>query len=498
MTKLMSPSTKSQLKEAVYDMTVLTDDGLHPSSALEKIASDNSFTDDQLRIIAKTYNTATSIDQRKKCSSLLDWLETYPIADVEAVLERRKKKAQVEESVKTASVWDTPLDRNKQYQKPQLKLACLKVSKAEPAPAAPVKVDPIAIRKQIAEEEIKLAYLKPSFDSMASCLRRQVKAMPAHKQEAVKYAAVSRYGNDIRDYFDTVFAETTISIPKVASTVSSNDPVIDLLGNLKKCAEEIVTHVSNIGKLSASILDLKKKAADPNQSSKDGILSQFPLFTGPVSTVLGLNKTLLGVNDDFNKRFEKLRSPSSTSVSTAVLGPKSLTFGIESPSERQSLKKIELQSVLNDLRYNDPIISEYDDDRISDAFNEISSVAPTISEKPTMLRAMMREYLAKDGLGMYDLHSILGDEKSVIEADSRRRAGLLAEQRASYEMARDSYALSHPPEQKEKDKGNPINITNNIPKPERDKPKNKNKNKPNNNNSNNNNNNNNNNPPTTP
>jgi hypothetical protein len=453
----MSRTTKEQIKEAVYDMTVLTDDGLHPSSALEKIASDNSFTDDQLRIIAKTYNTAAAADQRKKCSSVLDWLETYPIADVESVLERRTKKAAVAQPIKTASVWDTKLDRQKQYQPAPPKLACLQVKEPEPKQPAPVKVDRFKLARQIEEEEVKLAYLKPQFDSMASVLRKHVKAMPDYRQEAVKYAAVHQYGTGITDYFDTVFNKTTISVPKVASVVSLNDPIVKSLGELKKCAEAIVGHVTNISRLAHSIKSatVKKKAKADDMKMQD-ILNPSKFW---VDTASRVNNMLHDKSTSAGRYYDELTHPQETSLSSSLLGPHTISFGLETPSEKQKLKKIELQSLLNDLRHNDMIISEYDDDKIANAFNEIFSVAPTIAEKPAMLRAMMREYLAKDGLGMYDLHSILADEKAMIEADARRRSAVLQEQQSAYNAAQDSYELTHP----RKERGTTVNVENRMP-----------------------------------
>jgi hypothetical protein len=436
MSNLMTTSTKEQLKEAIYDMTVLTDDGLHPSAALEKVASESDFTDDQIRLIARTFNTAVSLDKRKTGASLLSWLESNPIADAEAVIERRNKKASQKADVKIASVWDTPLDRRKTYQAPQLKVACLKVPERPQAEPAPVKVDRDSIERQMQTEECKLASLRTYFDSIASVLRNTVKEIPEYRQEALKYAAVSKYGKDIMPYFETVFLNPkTISIPKQASVVSDTDFVVDSLGRLKGCGDSIIRSLSAINKL----------AADGGYGASRSTFHSL----NPVNVPLfALNTAVQKAKKSIPGRIEemqKYKPPRSSAES--LLGSQRLSFGIETPSETLKLKKIKLQALLNDLMYNDPIISEYDEDKIQEAFNEVSELAPHAAERPAMLRAMMREYLAKDGLGLYDLHGIIGDEKGILEAEARSRQTQQQERNSAYDRADTLRDLKNPKRQ---------------------------------------------------
>ena len=80
-------------------MAILTDDGMHPTNALVKVAEDLDLTDDQARLVGKAYNTAHTAAIREKGAGILEKLATTPIADCEEAVSKlhTEKTAQEDE-----------------------------------------------------------------------------------------------------------------------------------------------------------------------------------------------------------------------------------------------------------------------------------------------------------------------------------------------------------------------------------------------------------------
>lgn len=91
-------------------------------------------------------------------------------------------------------------------------------------------------------------------------------------------------------------------------------------------------------------------------------------------------------------------------------GSKAMGFGEAKPVNLDALQKvmdpeheaemrgIKTKAMLHDFMKGDPIISSYDTDKVTNAFNQISQLAPNVSQQPAVMRGMMRKILQQEGV----------------------------------------------------------------------------------------------------
>jgi hypothetical protein len=77
------------------------------------------------------------------------------------------------------------------------------------------------------------------------------------------------------------------------------------------------------------------------------------------------------------------------------------------PDHELQLRNIRAKSTLNDLVMNDPVISGYDPAEISLAFNEISEIAPDISDSPVVMQALLRKRLEQGQLSDFEIKQLM-------------------------------------------------------------------------------------------
>jgi hypothetical protein len=68
------------------------------------------------------------------------------------------------------------------------------------------------------------------------------------------------------------------------------------------------------------------------------------------------------------------------------------------PEHEAEMRGIKTKAMLHDFMSADPIISSYDTEKVTNAFNQISQLAPNVSQQPAVMRGMMRKILQQEGV----------------------------------------------------------------------------------------------------
>jgi hypothetical protein len=68
------------------------------------------------------------------------------------------------------------------------------------------------------------------------------------------------------------------------------------------------------------------------------------------------------------------------------------------PEHEAEMRGIKTKAMLHDFMSSDPIISSYDTEKITNAFNQVSQLAPNVSQQPAVMRGVMRKILQQEGV----------------------------------------------------------------------------------------------------
>jgi hypothetical protein len=82
--------------------------------------------------------------------------------------------------------------------------------------------------------------------------------------------------------------------------------------------------------------------------------------------------------------------------------PKPVDLGaiqkVMNPAHEAEMRAVKTQAMLHDFSNNDPVISSYDTDKVTEAFNQISELAPNVASQPAVMRGLMRKILQQEGV----------------------------------------------------------------------------------------------------
>lgn len=138
--------------------------------------------------------------------------------------------------------------------------------------------------------------------------------------------------------------------------------------------------------------------------------------SGEVPTPATPMREKLGMAIHNAKALEKQAGPFDSSVKPVVEGvtdafkPQSEesikleTLGeLFDPGHEQEMARIRTQAMLTNFMADDPIISTYDPEEVSNAYNQVVQLAPRTAAQPAVMRGLLRKLLQQqDALETFD------------------------------------------------------------------------------------------------
>jgi hypothetical protein len=86
------------------------------------------------------------------------------------------------------------------------------------------------------------------------------------------------------------------------------------------------------------------------------------------------------------------------------------------PEHEAELTRIKTQAMLSDFMSNDPVISTYDPEEVTDAYNQIVQMAPRSSAQPAVMRGLIRKMLQQqDAMEPFEAEQVAKIEKTMKE-----------------------------------------------------------------------------------
>jgi hypothetical protein len=119
---------------------------------------------------------------------------------------------------------------------------------------------------------------------------------------------------------------------------------------------------------------------------------------GMAKAAAGSDTVIGSAAEEAKKLFEP---PSPEKIRLETLGE------MFDPVHEQEMARIKTQAMLTNFMADDPIISTYDPEEVSNAYNQIAQLAPRTAAQPAVMRGLIRKLLQQqDALETFDADQI--------------------------------------------------------------------------------------------
>ena len=420
----------SSLEKAAY----LVNDGMHPNDAIYKVASEQSLPAGHVKLMVHGYNNGRTISQIRGKDSLHEKAADFELADAKTIIDRMFPS-----EIKTANEKHNESSIADDYALPPGYWQQRRQREEKRAAACKVKLPAMTDKKA----EYPVYQEKAVLRSMADVQRMNKAAADATQQKiTAKYAAVAAL-TKLAEYFNTfqcipfpVVRDNAALVKGAAAKAIFKQLATKQLEKQAACeiipvdwdAEpySLVVGCIKAAQIYTRAISGVKKAEQEASVKTAEVLAPFcprddkRVITGSVwgdqsstkeagvgqigagALIGGATKGIVG----------KLGPPGTDELVQEQVA------NLSSPAHESQLQGIRTKAMLNDLMANDPVISGYAPDQVVDAFNQISQIAPRVSQQRMMAQALLRKYLEQAGtVDLYDQTQVLGAEKQLRESD---------------------------------------------------------------------------------
>jgi hypothetical protein len=91
----------------------------------------------------------------------------------------------------------------------------------------------------------------------------------------------------------------------------------------------------------------------------------------------------------------------------------SVLSSLNDPSHESKLRSINSQSMLHDLMSNDEVISGYNPNEVSDAYNDIVQISPSVGDQRMLMQTLLRHRLTQGQLDAFEQDKLLSFEDAL-------------------------------------------------------------------------------------
>jgi len=418
----------SSLEQAIE----LTNGGENPNQAIRKVAEANSFKPPIVRRMVEAYNTSKTLSHMKSASGE-ERGASFPLADADAVLAAMYPDTVVSPAEKAAAAHEPET-----YLYPESRDFMRKSAKHFKLPpingtkqAEAYGPDPVIRSRRISDKHLGL---RKRAEQARSMYRQQIWELDRLVKEASGYfrqlyhkpfSEVERdmigdYGAVAKPLMDMVYKQARLKESRFDKSSARRwmfDSEAEPYSTLGAAIDTVRKSIPLAKEAARAKIAFEKHAdqhgiprpTEPEEEEKDALLLDDTL--DPYHLPYSENPLVPEVADAA-RPFDKSALLPSLPQSTATAGLSSV-LGLTEPSENTAaealseatdpvhesqLKAIQTRAMINDFMANDPIISSYDQDDISAAFNQLSQLAPSVAQQPAIARGMLRRMLQSENV----------------------------------------------------------------------------------------------------
>lgn len=444
MTQHLTQATQAKLVAAIEDGVRHTDAGLHPNEALAKAADAHQIGAGYLDTMVHAFNTGRTNRQRREGATLAEKIADFPLADANII-----RQTLFPDTVKTAAQHhnDTAVSTDygvspRGFLERRQKAAFLKeaatlnmrmsdakspVYPKDPRDAmrqASSKVD--VLNRQVDDSRRAAAGIMnkagATFNSMVTYFRQpRAIPLPVFKEN------LGHLHGDVGTQLADAIGREAPHLLKLAQHRNSESALVPgakqnfdterlapAVGEPYDLAARLFSELDayRVAKEAHTILEEKhrKEAEDllrPFAVPSNDMVSVVGDPSLQIKSAVGAVKTLgsaVLLNSLMNSAASGLRGPSDESLLKKNL--ESLT----DPEHEMKLRGINTQAMLQDFILNDPVISGFDPNQVTDSFNELTQLSPHATDQRLLMQSLLRKKLQQGNLDQFEIDQLLGME----------------------------------------------------------------------------------------
>ena len=415
--------------------------GAHPTEAIIKVAKDNQVPSDTLPLMVQAYNTGRQTFQRDKCGAkgegILCKLADFPIASIEEV-----REALYPAKVAAAVTVSDPGVVSPQYSRPPTPFQHEVLAAREKVASASVRMsnppeplageDPDIKMARVFNTKERLDRRMKQAQQDSRCARndfllalgrlgdyfKQAEYSRLPLQE-VGFNAIAMFGKAAGDALAYVADRNGVptpdftKAPKIARPVQQDAAPYSLVKSAIVCCGTAITAAKQA-----------QEAEKQATAEQEELMRPFAPALAPVPTSVLDSPDTWGSKQAAGGLLGGLIGGSAAGASRGLFAPKPTSeligdteLELSDPAHMDELKRIESKAVLNDLLANDEVVSGYDPNEVSEAYNEIIATSPSLATQPLALRPMLRKRLTAGTMEPFEAQQAAEMEKTIRQTE---------------------------------------------------------------------------------
>ena len=422
----LSKEAEEKILSAIEKAAERVNAGESPDAAIIKIASDNNFPANYVRLMAQAYNTGCTNRHREIGDTLPEKIADFKLADIDNILNTLYPS-----SVKTAAQIVTETAVSTEYALPPSGFIARRRAAMEKAASALV---PLPEKTYVAPPRDELAAAQRAHTAKVTEKRA---AEEVRRLATIAYSKAAEAMDEIATYFRVpgnmtfgdalkqaelrIGEEGTSVLHKLAEVypwlkkqaATSNPKLGDagpcgLIETVIEKLAEYKTHRAQISEQPPKTAPKQKKAAavltgsilyePPEEAFELKKADALSGITGPISATRAMGGQLWQGANSYIKSPDELKGEAFKDITDT--------------DHDRKLRNIRAQGVLADLISNDPVISGHDPREVANAFNELAEVAPSFMDSTATVQALLRKRLEAGQLADFDIKQLIDMEKA--------------------------------------------------------------------------------------
>lgn len=441
--KPLGKDAEARMMAAVDKTAELCHSGLSPNDAVIKVATDAKLRPGEISMLARAYNIGQTTHHRDTGEDVFQKAADFPLVDPAVVLETIFPT-----TPKTAAQLQREAALSSDYLLRPATILARKAADQEKIAAAAVTLPPLCPKPAPLPVDEEFGIRRAH--AIADRAKRDLEEVRREKSAAFD-RLVARM-DDLGQYFTTTGAVPFGWFRKQAAMLHGQranqicDMLVEQHPHLAKQAADRVMRPARGGAfplLEAVLTQLDRYAE--KQAAYDAAQPELEARAAEALRPFAEPRTRSILGEDV-KRANFWGSPFTQnvagsygknvidSIANSVSAPNteavnSVLKDLTDPQHDADLRNIRLQSMLQDLMTEDEVISGYPKHETMQRFNEITTMAPRLSEQPAAMRAALAKYLQQGRLADFDIDQLLGSENKLrqvheVPGASLARAGV--------------------------------------------------------------------------
>ena len=436
--KTISAQQEEKLLSVIEKTAELVNAGDSPNDAIIKAAQEAGLRPGDINLVVHAFNTGRTNKQRQSSDDLFSKVAEFELADASTILEKmypgevKTAAAKAEDGTVSVDYAINPRDmirRKEASEQLQCEVDWRKWANGEEITAP--EPYPSDIKEQ----------LKRASSEVDRCLR------DVEEARRVKAAAFDQLGqtfHDLTTYFRTNDAKPIPVVKEAVILLHGDDgerimdELVKVTPGLTKMAQHKRTDISiddidcreepfpTIARFISDVLDYQTKAAAYDKiAAEKGVEAgkaidffRYPGVTSILDTSsedearwakMALAGGPLNILGAYTVA-DKLISPIAEKLKPRDVDVNKTLASLDDPDHDARLRAINTQAMLQDLMLNDDVISEYDSDEVSQAYNDLVQISPSVADQRLLMQTLLRKKLQQGQLDTFEQDQLLGFE----------------------------------------------------------------------------------------